>query len=159
MRPPEHETGDQRPATAPSADTSRTPTGSSAGASRTPTDTPTGTTHTPTDTPTATTHTPTDPSAGTLHPKESRMLRHEFQPGKLVAGAVLLAAGVAYAGDATGEWQVPWFVLIPLVCGGLFLAAVVAAVTYGIRRRRSRRRASRENVGAPASTSGSQAIR
>ncbi|MDI3419742.1 hypothetical protein QIT00_14435 [Streptomyces sp. B-S-A12] len=87
------------------------------------------------------------------------MLRHEFQPGKLVAGAVLLTAGVAYAGDATGEWQVPWFLLIPLVCGGLFLAAVVAAVTYGIRRRRSRSRASRENVGAPASSSGSQAIR
>ncbi|MDI3385686.1 hypothetical protein QIS99_05555 [Streptomyces sp. B-S-A8] len=87
------------------------------------------------------------------------MLRHEFQPGKLIAGAVLLSAGVTYAGDATGAWHVPWFVLIPLVCGGLILAAVVAAVAYGIRRRRSRHRASSENVGAPASSSGSQAMR
>ncbi|MDI3405505.1 hypothetical protein [Streptomyces cavernicola] len=87
------------------------------------------------------------------------MLKHEFQPGKLVAGLALLAAGVAYAGDATGAWRVPWFVLFPLVCGGLFLAAVVAAAGYGIRRRRSRSRASRENVGAPASSSGSQAIK
>lgn len=87
------------------------------------------------------------------------MLRHEFQPGKLVAGVVLTAAGVVYAGDATGWWHVEWFVVIPLVCGGLFLAAVAAAVGYGIRRRRSRNSASAEKVGAPASTSGSQAIK
>ena len=28
------------------------------------------------------------------------MLRHEFQPGKLVAGLFLTAGGIAYAGDA-----------------------------------------------------------
>ncbi|NBE53452.1 hypothetical protein [Streptomyces boluensis] len=87
------------------------------------------------------------------------MLRHEFQPGKLVAGVVLAAAGVAYAGDATRSWQVEWFLAIPLICGGLFLAAVAAAVGYGIRRRRSRSSASAEKVGAPASTNGSQAIK
>lgn len=87
------------------------------------------------------------------------MLRHEFQPGKLVAGAVLTAAGVAYAGDAAESWHVAWFALIPLLGGGLFLAAVAAGVGYGIRRRRSRSSASAEKVGAPASSSGSQAIK
>jgi len=87
------------------------------------------------------------------------MLRHEFQPGKLVAGVFLAGAGVAYAGDAAGSWHVEWFAVIPLVCGGLFLAAVAAATGYGIRRRRSRNSASRENVAPPASTNGSQAIK
>ena len=64
------------------------------------------------------------------------MLRHEFQPGKLVAGIFLTAAGAAYAGDAAGLWNTPWFVAIPLVTGGLCLAGVTAAVTRGIRRRR-----------------------
>ncbi|MET9758427.1 hypothetical protein ABZ016_05130 [Streptomyces sp. NPDC006372] len=65
------------------------------------------------------------------------MLRHELQPGKLVAGLVLIAAGVLYAGDASGAWETPWFVAIPLVTGGLCLAGVVAFLTGRIRRRRS----------------------
>lgn len=64
------------------------------------------------------------------------MLRHEFQPGRLVAGTFLTLAGVIYAGDAGGAWETPWFVVIPLVVGGLFLAGAVAAVARGIRRRR-----------------------
>ena len=64
------------------------------------------------------------------------MLRHEFQPGRLVAGAFLTLAGVVYAGDAGGAWETPWFAVIPLVVGGLCLADAVAAVTRGIRRRR-----------------------
>ncbi|MFJ9813912.1 hypothetical protein ACIRU3_01325 [Streptomyces sp. NPDC101151] len=64
------------------------------------------------------------------------MLRHEFQPGRLVAGLFLTAAGAAYAGDAAGLWDTPWFAVIPLVAVGLFLAGVTAAVTRGIRRRR-----------------------
>ena len=64
------------------------------------------------------------------------MLRHEFQPGKLVAGLFLTAAGAVYAGDAAGLWNTPWFAAIPLVTGGLCLAGVTAAVTRGIRRRR-----------------------
>ncbi|MEU7055245.1 hypothetical protein [Streptomyces sp. NPDC046197] len=66
------------------------------------------------------------------------MLRHEFQPGKLVAGVVLTAAGVLYAGDAAGAWQTPWFAAIPLVVGGLCLAGAAAMVNRGIRRRRGR---------------------
>ncbi|MGK5695252.1 hypothetical protein ACSNOJ_20550 [Streptomyces sp. URMC 128] len=64
------------------------------------------------------------------------MLRHELQPGKLVAGTVLTLVGVLYAGDAGGAWETPWFVALPLVTGGLFLAGAVAFLTGRIRRRR-----------------------
>ncbi|MFI1534292.1 hypothetical protein [Streptomyces anandii] len=67
------------------------------------------------------------------------MLRHEFQPGRLVAGVVLTAVGVVYAGDATGAWQAPWFVAIPLVVGGLCLAGAAAVLDRAVRRRRSGR--------------------
>jgi hypothetical protein len=64
------------------------------------------------------------------------VLRHEFQPGKLVAGLFLTAAGALYAGDARGLWETPWFVVIPLAVGGLCLAGLTAAVAQGVRRRR-----------------------
>ncbi|MEU1198517.1 hypothetical protein ABZ446_20055 [Streptomyces sp. NPDC005813] len=67
------------------------------------------------------------------------MLRHEFQPGKLVAGVFLTLTGVIYAGDAGGAWQTPWFVVIPVVTGGLCLAGAVASVTHAVRRRRPER--------------------
>ncbi|WP_405950057.1 hypothetical protein OG588_30505 [Streptomyces prunicolor] len=74
------------------------------------------------------------------------MLRHEFQPGKLVAGLVLAAAGVLYAGDAGGLWATEWFAVIPLVTFGLILAGVVAGVNGAIRRRRG---AGRRNTADP----------
>ncbi|MEZ7004471.1 hypothetical protein VM636_11780 [Streptomyces sp. SCSIO 75703] len=64
------------------------------------------------------------------------MLRHEFQPGRLVAGACLLTAGVLFAGDAAGLWRVPCLALVPLVVGGLFLAGAVGMVASSVRRRR-----------------------
>ncbi|MFD0414137.1 hypothetical protein [Streptomyces sp. NPDC127108] len=64
------------------------------------------------------------------------MLRHEFQPGRLVAGFFLAVAGLVYAGDAGGLWDTPWFAMIPIVVGGLFLAAATAAVAHGIRKAR-----------------------
>ncbi|WP_037682561.1 hypothetical protein [Streptomyces cellulosae] len=67
------------------------------------------------------------------------MLRHEFQPGKLVAGLFLTLAGVIYAGDAGGLWETPWFAVIPVVVIGLFLAGTVALVTNSLRRRRKTR--------------------
>ncbi|MEV5340048.1 hypothetical protein AB0K93_16415 [Streptomyces sp. NPDC052676] len=67
------------------------------------------------------------------------MLRHEFQPGRLVAGCVLALAGVVYAGDATGAWHTPWFLVIPLVVGGLCLAGAVGLLNWAVRRRQSRR--------------------
>lgn len=63
------------------------------------------------------------------------MLRHEFQPGKLVAGLFLTATAAAYLGDAAGLWETPWTAVIPLVVGGLCLAGLTAALTRGIRRR------------------------
>ncbi|MFF4303828.1 hypothetical protein [Streptomyces sp. NPDC001601] len=64
------------------------------------------------------------------------MLRHEFQPGRLVIGVFLAAAGVGYAGDAGGWWDTEWFAVIPVTVAGLFLAGVAAALTRAIRRRR-----------------------
>ncbi|MEU1514099.1 hypothetical protein ABZ490_18380 [Streptomyces sp. NPDC005811] len=64
------------------------------------------------------------------------MLRHEFQPGRLVAGAFFTLAGVVYAGDAGGLWETPWFAVIPLVLVGLFLAGVTGGVARSLRRRR-----------------------
>ncbi|WP_046779207.1 hypothetical protein [Streptomyces yangpuensis] len=64
------------------------------------------------------------------------MRRHEFQPGRLIAGLVLLLAGVLYLLDSTGEADLPWFAVIPMTMGGLSLAALVGLVTYAVRRDR-----------------------
>ncbi|MFI9807728.1 hypothetical protein ACIHEJ_25755 [Streptomyces sp. NPDC052301] len=63
------------------------------------------------------------------------MLRHEFQPGRLVAGLFLTATGVVYAGDAAGVWRTPWFVVVPLVVGGLCLGGATGVLARAIRRR------------------------
>lgn len=67
------------------------------------------------------------------------MRRHEFQPGRLLAGLVLIAAGVLYLLDATGRADLPWFLVIPMAAGGLALAAFVGMVTYAVRRDRRER--------------------
>lgn len=87
------------------------------------------------------------------------MLLHEFRPGRLIAGLAALAAAAAYLGDAAGAWETAWFVALPVVFGGLLAAACATFVHYRSRRRRSASAASSEKVAAPASTSGSQAIR
>lgn len=69
------------------------------------------------------------------------MLRHEFQPGRLVAGVFLIVAGVAYAGDARGAWQTPWFAVVPVVGGGLCLAAVAGLLARSLRKGRRKRNA------------------
>lgn len=76
------------------------------------------------------------------------MLRHDFQPGRLIAGFFLTLTGIIYAGDAGGLWETPWFAVIPLVTGGLFLAAATGTVTHAIRHRR-KSVASRETREAP----------
>lgn len=70
------------------------------------------------------------------------MLRHEFQPGRLVAGLFLTVAGITYAGDAGDAWDTPWFAVIPIVVGGLCLAGVVGLLTRTVRNRRGSRRTS-----------------
>ncbi|MEV0112202.1 hypothetical protein AB0H77_02940 [Streptomyces sp. NPDC050844] len=77
------------------------------------------------------------------------MLRHEFHPGKLVLGLFLLIAAIAYAGDAGGLWDTPWFVAFPLLLAGLLLGGAAAAVAYGIRGRpghRSTRHSTRHST-------------
>ncbi|MFR0357756.1 hypothetical protein [Streptomyces sediminimaris] len=76
------------------------------------------------------------------------MLRHEFQPGRLVAGFFLAVAGLVYAGDAGGLWETPWFAVIPMVVGGLCLAGAVGVVGRTVRRRRGR--TGRTDPAAPA---------
>ncbi|MEU6356972.1 hypothetical protein ABZ896_48035 [Streptomyces sp. NPDC047072] len=66
------------------------------------------------------------------------MLRHEFQPGKLIAGLFLTVTGIAYAGDAGDAWDTPWFAVIPLVAGGLCLAGMAGLLAGAIRRHRGR---------------------
>lgn len=78
------------------------------------------------------------------------MLRHEFRPGRLVAGAAFILSGIVYAGDAGGLWETPWFAVIPIVVGGLSLAGATGVLTRAIRRRRGPRR-------APAGTGGETA--
>lgn len=80
------------------------------------------------------------------------MLRHEFQPGKLVAGLFLSLTAVVYAGDAGGAWGVPWFVAIPMVVGGLCLAGATAVLAHAVRHRRTSPPREAEEVRAPASS-------
>nr|WP_128976039.1 hypothetical protein [Streptomyces roseicoloratus] len=86
------------------------------------------------------------------------MLLHEFRPGRMVLGLAALALAALFLGDAAGAWSTAWYVVVPVLCGGLVLAALVSWSAYLIRRR-SARRASSESTGAPASSSGSQAMR
>ncbi|QKW08685.1 hypothetical protein HUT18_22220 [Streptomyces sp. NA04227] len=74
------------------------------------------------------------------------MSRHEFRPGKLLAGLALFGTSLCYLGDAAGWWHTAWFVVIPMVCGGLFLSAAVAGVGYVVRHRAS---GGRRHRGAP----------
>ncbi|MEV3857901.1 hypothetical protein AB0J38_26680 [Streptomyces sp. NPDC050095] len=64
-------------------------------------------------------------------------MRHDFYPGRLIAGLVLMLTAVVYFGDAGGAWETPWFAVIPLVCGGLGVAGVVGTVARAARLRRS----------------------
>ncbi|WP_432094892.1 hypothetical protein [Streptomyces sp. bgisy100] len=54
------------------------------------------------------------------------MRRHDLEPGKLIAGLVLLTAGLLRVLDATDVWETALWVLIPVVVGGLSLAALAS---------------------------------
>ncbi|MGX1883434.1 hypothetical protein [Streptomyces sp. NPDC055287] len=97
---------------------------------------------------------------GERHPeRRPSRFRHEFKPGKLISGLVTLGTAAAYTADATGAWRIPAYVALPAICLGLLLAGAASWVTYSMRRRRAARAASKEKYAAPASTSGSQAMR
>jgi hypothetical protein len=75
------------------------------------------------------------------------VLRHEFQPGRLIAGAALTAAGVVCLGGASGAWEAPWFAIIPMVSGGLCLAALAGLLARAVRRDRAPRQATTHRTG------------
>ncbi|WP_433546111.1 hypothetical protein ACQPZG_13875 [Streptomyces sp. CA-294286] len=87
------------------------------------------------------------------------MPRHDFLPGRAVLGLTFLTVVAVYGADESGAWDTPWWTPIPVLCGGLVVAAVAALIGYGIRRRCRARIASSEKTDDPASTSGSHAIR
>lgn len=87
------------------------------------------------------------------------MLLHEFRPGRLIVGLGALALTAAFAGDLAGAWTTPWYVVVPVLCGSLGTAGLATWVAYRIRRRREARSLSSDSSDAPASSSGSQAIR
>jgi drug/metabolite transporter (DMT)-like permease len=80
------------------------------------------------------------------------VLRHEFRPGRLVAGAAFALAGIVYAGDAGGLWETPWFAVIPMVVGGLCLAGATGVLTRYLRRRRAARPGTPAQAGADTAT-------
>ncbi|WUT40300.1 hypothetical protein OID54_23150 [Streptomyces sp. NBC_00690] len=77
----------------------------------------------------------------------------------MLAGLTALTLTLLYAGDAAGSWHVPWFIVFPVITGGLSLAGMAGLVHYGLRRRRADTAASSESTDAPARTNGNQAIR
>lgn len=66
------------------------------------------------------------------------MKRHPVEPGKLVAGLVVLGVATVYGLDAAGEWDVRSLVPLMVLVGGLCVAGVVSALTYLARRKRAR---------------------
>ncbi|MGW0791658.1 hypothetical protein ACWD04_26370 [Streptomyces sp. NPDC002911] len=82
------------------------------------------------------------------------MARHEFRPGRALAGLVMLTLAGGYAADAAGAWIVPWTFVAPVLLGGLWLAATVTWVSYRLRRHRDARGAAAENPAAPEPSRG-----
>ncbi len=74
-------------------------------------------------------------SLGQVSPDRSR---HPFEPGKLVAGLVILGVAAAYGMDAAGEWDVRPEIALPALLCGLCVAALISALTYALRRRSGR---------------------
>ncbi|MBH1935983.1 hypothetical protein I5Q34_17195 [Streptomyces sp. AV19] len=67
------------------------------------------------------------------------MRRHDFEPGRLVVGLVLLGGGLAYLLEAAGRWHFPAYALLPALVGGLCLGGAVPSIGYLVRRRRGGR--------------------
>ncbi|GHF47598.1 hypothetical protein GCM10010218_31250 [Streptomyces mashuensis] len=67
------------------------------------------------------------------------MRRHEFDPGKLLVGLVLLAGGLAYFGRADGWWTFPFFLAVPIMLATFCVGGALSALAFAARRRRARR--------------------
>ena len=66
------------------------------------------------------------------------MKRHPVEPGRLVAGLVVLGVATVYGLDAAGEWDVRSLVPLMVLVGGLCVAGAVSTLTYVARRKRAR---------------------
>lgn len=66
------------------------------------------------------------------------MPRHDFEPGKLVVGLVLLGGCLAYLAAAGGRWDFPSYLLLPVMVAGFCVAGAVSALAFAVRRHRSR---------------------
>ncbi|MFI0779797.1 hypothetical protein [Streptomyces sp. NPDC021212] len=66
------------------------------------------------------------------------MKRHPMEPGKLVAGLVVLGVATVYGLDAAGEWDVRSLAPLMVLVGGLCVAGAVSALTYVARGKRAR---------------------
>ncbi|MDJ1135962.1 hypothetical protein [Streptomyces iconiensis] len=70
------------------------------------------------------------------------MIRHSFEPSRLLLGLIMLGAAVAYLMDASGTWEVPFWALLVIVPAALVLAGLTALMTLVTRRTLARRRGS-----------------
>ncbi len=64
------------------------------------------------------------------------MMRHPFEPGRLISGLTALALGAAYGLDALGRWRSPGPWLFLALPAGLLLSGVTAALWTTLRRAR-----------------------
>ncbi|MFE0189059.1 hypothetical protein [Streptomyces sp. NPDC059008] len=63
------------------------------------------------------------------------MMRHPFEPGRLISGLTALTLGTAYGLDALGIWHAPGPWLFLALPAGLLLAGITAALWATARRR------------------------
>lgn len=66
------------------------------------------------------------------------MWRHDFEPGKVVVGLVLIGGCLAYLAAADGWWHFPSYLLLPVMVAGFCVAGAVSSLAYAIRRHRAR---------------------
>ena len=68
------------------------------------------------------------------------MIRHPFEPSRLLLGLAMLGVAAVCLMDAAGEWEVPFWVPLAALPTALLLAGCAALVTFTARRRRARRK-------------------
>ncbi|GHG65580.1 hypothetical protein [Streptomyces griseocarneus] len=66
------------------------------------------------------------------------MWRHDFEPGKVVVGLVLIGGCLAYLAAAGGWWHFPSYLLLPVMAVGFCVAGTVSSLVFAVRRHRAR---------------------
>lgn len=80
------------------------------------------------------------------------MNRHRFEPARLLLGLLMAVAALTYVMDALGQWQVPTWLLLPMLPVALMMAAFTAWATFLVRRRLKRRAAGEPPAGPAGPT-------